>query len=315
MQSSKKLKQADTYQENINSAAPKNGITTIRSYTLTRVTLVLLSLVLLLGGCTTLTTSKTDFPEIKEPGEEVRIDARALLEQAVKTTNESEDTQSFWFMGHIKNSIQDRTTTSMYQGVAMRPEEAYIVNGRIAAQPYQYYSWGDSKFIKRGQIWYRPKGDEEVLAFDPFGGFTDWLPFLEDAKSLPDEAILSHLSHVVEVRINAKEWIEQSPSPLFEDLKLNALSDETLNHVLENTIVKMTLWIGKADHIIYQYRTWLVMPLPGSGYFDQETFYRFYRYNDPSIPDHIQSPERVERWVLEYEEQLRTGELEGEMEQ
>lgn len=241
------------------------------------------------------------------------MDARQLLEQAVKTTSESEETKSFWFDGYIKNSIQQRTTTSMYQGVAMRDKQAYIVNGRIAAQPFQYYSWEDHKFIRRDNIWYRPHGDEQVLSFDPFSGFSDWLPWMEDVKQLPDAAVLSHLSHVLEVRISASEWMERSQSSVFAEMELHTMTDDQLQHILDNTIVKMTLWIGKEDHIIYQYSTWIVMPLPGLGYFDQEIFYRIYRYNDPSIPDHIQSPDQVERWVNEFEEQLKAGKLVGEM--
>jgi hypothetical protein len=274
------------------------------------------------GGCTTLPSSKTSFPEPKEAAvEEVRMDARELLEKAVKTTNESKETQNFWFTGYIKNSIQNRTTTSMFDGVAMRPQEAFIVNGRIAAAPYQYYHYGDSQFIKKDGIWY-PAQSTDAPPFDPFGGFTDWLPLLEDAKALKDQSVLSHLSHVIEVRISAKEWMEQSASPLFAEYRtaLEAAEEgeaadalETLNHLLDNAVVKMTLWIGKEDHVIYQYSTWIVMPLPGAGYFDQETFFRFYRYDDPRISDHIQSPENVERWVNESEVRIKSGELEGEL--
>lgn len=361
-------------------------------------------LLLSLAGCTTLSSTMTIFPESvltvpsdsqtdeadgsgkngSENGSEKnkaelddRVDLRELVELAVKTTNESEETQSFWFAGYIKNGFENRTTTSMYEGVAMRPEQAYLVNGRIAAQPFIYYRWDDAKYIKRSNVWYRDEDDEQAtLPFDPFGGYTDWLPFLESAKALPDEEILSNLSHVIEVRINAKDWIEQSTAPLFEDLKallgemaevdeqtaeqsieqsaeqmteqrtdessierldeqiaeassierpdgqtadsIGYFTDErtaAFNHVLENTIVKMTLWIGKENHVIYQYSTWIVMPLPGAGYIDQETYFRFYHYNDPSIPNHFQSPDRIERWVLDYEEQQREGKLKGEIEQ
>lgn len=313
---------------------------------------VVLSVVMLLSiaGCTTLSTSMTSFPESSVKPEDSAadsevdesevdenvVDMRELVELAVKTTNESEKTQSFWFAGYIKNGFQNRTTTSMYEGVAMRPEQAYIVNGRIAAQPFRYYRWGDTRYINRSNVWYRTESSEQdTLPFDPFGGYTDWLPFLESAKALPDEAILNNLSHVIEVRINAKEWVEQSSAPLFQDIKQllgegeiderlddeQAIDDQfvdeqaaAFSHALENTIVKMTLWIGKEDHVIYQYSTWIVMPLPGAGYIDQETYFRFYHYNDPSIPNHIQTPDRLEHWVLEFEEQQREGKLKGELE-
>lgn len=278
--------------------------------------IILISLMMFLTGCTTLPTSKTSFSDPSVPADLPIVDARDLLELAIKTTHEAEEAQSFWYNGHIKNGIQNRTTTSMFEGVVMRPEQAYIVNGRIAAQPFQYYSWGDTKFIRRDDIWYRTE-EEGVLPFDPFAGFMDWLPLLEDAKQLPDQTVLSGLSHVIEVRIPASEWIQRSTSAEFENIRqqLQAEPDSAIEHILENTTVKMTIWIGKSDHLIYQYQTWIILPLPGAGYVDQETFFRFFRFSDPSIPTHIQSPDRVERWVLEYEEMLKSGELVGEMEQ
>lgn len=277
---------------------------------------MLLAALVVVSGCTTLPTNRTSFPEPSPQAdvEDNRTDARALLEQALHTMENDEKAQSYWFNGHILNSIQNRTITSMYQGVALRNEDAYFVNGRIAAQPYTYYSYGDQRFMRRGSIWYR-LGDEELTPYEPFSGFSDWLPLLKDAKQLPNSEILSNPTHVVEVRISALEWAEHSPHPLFDDLKQELLDadEDMLEHLLDNTVVKMTLWIGIEDHYIYQYNTWIVMPLPGAGYFDQETNFRFYRYHDPSIPTHISDPEQVERWVLEAEEEFRAGELEDDV--
>lgn len=263
----------------------------------------------LLGGCT-YPSSKTTFAVAEQQEQEkVQIDATAILKQAVETTTHAEEKdQKFWFQGYIKNGIGERTTTSMYDGVAIRPKEAYIVNGRMAGIPFNYYRWEDRYYIKKGNMWFKAS-KEETLPYDPFAGFLDWLPLMKKAYQLPDQEVLSQLCEVIQVETNGLDWVAQSSSPLFADLK-NKLDEKSLQHVLKNTVVKSTLWIGKEDHYIYQCSTWLVMPLPGAGYVDQETYFRFYKYGDPGIEKEIQSPEKLEQWVREAEELIKSGDYE-----
>jgi len=280
-------------------------------------------LALLLAGCGTLPSQRTAFPDPSpaagagsagNAAPANTVDVRPLLREAIETMNNSELAERFWFTGYIRNSLQKHLVTSMFDGVMSRPKEAFIVNGRIAAQPFQYYGYGDERYIKKNEGWRRLFDDETPpLPFDPFAGFSDWLPLLEEAAQRPDETILGRPSHVIEVRISAKDWVERSPSPLFADLEQLAESGTAvdlqaeMDRILEETVVKTTFWITKEEKLITQYQTWIVMPLPGGGYFDQETFFRFYRFGDPSIETtHLPEPEDVLKWVRQYEELLRT---------
>lgn len=276
-----------------------------------------LCLILVLGGCSVIPSSKTVFStaETTPSTDTETIDARGLLEEAVKMSieghpdDETDSNTMFWYTGYISNSIGDRKTTSMYEGILIRPMEAYLVNGRMAGIPFSYYRWEDHFYMKKGDVWFRASEDE-VLPYDPFRGFLDWLPLMEEAQKLPDQEVLSIPTDVIQVRISGKEWVEKSPSPLFEELKGKLKGDPSLENVLENSVVKTTLWIGKEDRYIYQYSTWIVMPLPGGGYFDQEIFFRFYKFGDPGIEDRMSPPEEVEKWVTQFEEKIKAGELE-----
>ncbi|WP_134699947.1 hypothetical protein [Ammoniphilus sp. YIM 78166] len=280
---------------------------------------LLLSVLLLLTGCT-IPSSKTVFSLTEQQNPNVTtMDARGLLQEAVKMTTEGHPgdkkrSNEFWYNGYIRNSIGDRKTTSMYEGILIRPSQAYLVNGRMAGIPFSYYRWEDHYYLKKGDVWFRASKDQ-VLPYDPFNGFLDWLPLMDNAQKLPDDAVLNTPTDVIEVRISGKEWVEKSTSPLFEELKEKIATDPSLAHVLDNSVVKTTIWIGKEDRYIYQYRTWIVMPLPGGGYVDQEVYFRFYKFGDPGIPDRVKQPEEVEKWVVEFEEKMKAGELEELQEQ
>jgi len=261
-------------------------------------------MIVVAAGCT-YPSEVTEFPEEAAAAEMTTIDASDLLTKAIEVTDTDEEAQSFWYTGYVKNNIGRRSTTSMYDGIVYRPGDAYLVNGRVATRTYRYFHFGDKSFISRGSNWFH--GDPElVLPFEPLRGFRDWLPFMDEAVKLPDSAVLSTPTDVVQVSLDARAWVEQSPSELFAELREAAGDDEALQHVLDNTVVKMTLWIGKEDapkqaSYILQYSTWIVMPLPGGGYFDQETFFRFYQHGDPAIVSQLSSPERVEQYVLDAE--------------
>lgn len=266
--------------------------------------LIAAAALLFAAGCT-YPSEVTEFPAEAAPVEPETFDATALLAKAIEVSDTDEEAQSFWYTGYVKNNIGRRSTTSMYDGIVYRPGDAYLVNGRVATRMYQYFHFGDKSFISRGGNWFRGN-PEEVLPFEPLRGFSDWLPLMDEAVKLPDSAVLSTPTHVVQVQLDAREWVERSPSELFDELRAAVGEDENLQHVLDNTIVKMTLWIAKEDapkqaNYILQYSTWLVMPLPGGGYFDQETFFRFYQHGDPAIVNQLSSPERVERYVIDAE--------------
>lgn len=263
----------------------------------------------LLSGCT-MPSSTKNLPLSDDQTAKAEINGQPILQEAIQTTNTSPGANQFWYKGYIKNSIEKRTTTSMYDGVVVRPNQAYLVNARMAGKPFQYYRWGDKQFIKSDDVWYKAR-KEDVLPFDPLHGFSDWLPLFSHAYQLPDDAVLNKPCSVIQVKISGKDWVTKSPSPIFYQLK-SQLSSQELNQVLDNTIVKTTFWIGKEDHYIYQYDTWIVMPLPEAGYFDQETFFQFYKFGDVGISKVIQPPEEVQKWVDEFEKQIKSGTLKNQ---
>jgi len=275
----------------------------------------------MMAGCSTLPSQKTSFPVTSSsaPGanagtsgagtgtDDKTFDAGKLLEQAIKTTDTAEQAQRFWFSGFIRNTMQNDVVTSMFQGVVSRPKEAFIVNGRIAAQPFQYYGYDGLRYIKASGGWQSLADDEEApLPLDPMFGFRDWLPLMSDAVRRPDEAVLGVPSTVIEVRLDGKSWVERSPSSLFDPLREQLGASLELDQLLSNTVVKATFWIDKEHSLISQYQTWIVLPLPGGGYVDQETFVRLFRFGDPSIDtQHLPSLEVIEDWVRKYEELLK----------
>ena len=227
--------------------------------------------------------------------------ARAALEEALAAM-QTEEADRYWFTGYIRNTLEKHQVTSMFDGVVLRPKDAYLINARIAGQPYQYYRYEGQNYIKNRDAWYPVTGDVP-LPFDPLKGFEDWLPLMDEAKALPDSTVLGIPVEVYEVRISGKEWVKTSPSELFSELAARVDSDEELERLLDQTIVKMTLKTGKEDRLIHEYETWIVMPLPGGGFVDQETFVRLYRFGDPSIEtEQLPLPGEIQNWVNSYEE-------------
>lgn len=282
-----------------------------------RAMLVLVSLLVLLAGCT-LPSDKTSLPipDAAPPAadsEQATIDARELLEEAIHESNSSEAAQRFWFRGYARNALQNEHITSMFDGVISRPLQGFIVNGRIAAQPFQYYGYEGECYMNSRGRWYELEDDDTAsLPFDPFFGFADWLPLVEEAVQLPDEEVLGNKSEVIEVKLSAKEWVQRSPSALFTELQDQLSASDDIDRILENTVVKTTFWIGKEDRIIYQNRTWFVMPLPAGGYYDQETTFTFFRHGDSSIEKtHLPTPEKVRQWIQNPDEEVEQMDVIG----
>src|SRR5690606_38541209 len=94
------------------------------------VTAGILAGVLLLSGCT-LPSEVTEFPTAAVSTERETSDLRHRLETAIHTTDQDEKAQSYWYTGYVKNNIGRRSTTSMYDGIVYRPNEAFLVNGRV----------------------------------------------------------------------------------------------------------------------------------------------------------------------------------------
>ncbi|MBO8170317.1 MAG: hypothetical protein H0Z33_00320 [Bacillaceae bacterium] len=290
---------------------------------------------LVLTGCTYPSGEKV-FQPTESPDTRPAEDASQMLSIAVETMEHADVAQKFWYSGWVASHIQKRQVNSMFDGVVVRPH-GYLVNARVNANPYRYYKWDDHYYLyteKSGWV----KLEKEEVPMDPLAGFEWWQPFADRAVRLPDEPILSKNCRVYQIEANGQEWVELSANPLFEEIRSRVQETDGMEHILQNTTVKMTLWIGdesytreqvedwaaKNDvdtdnqeeldqwiernrliwneaeqvykhHLIYQYETWINMPVPSAGYMDQQTFFRFYKFDDPGIK--MKSPAEMEAYL------------------
>ncbi|RNB90361.1 hypothetical protein EDM56_07555 [Brevibacillus fluminis] len=271
-----------------------------------RVAPVCLSVAFLLGGC----TYPSDVKELKANTSTAPTDigtpagplAVERLKKAIEKAETDPNAQKFWYTGYVKNTILSRTTTSMFDGIVSKPE-GYLVNARIAAQPYQYYRYHDKTYLRNGDYWITAQ--EQPLSFDVWKGFDDWLPFLTNAVQLPSEKIMGVDTTPFQIKISGAQWLAGSNSDLFGDLKKEIADRPDMQELLKQSTIKTTIWVsndGKTDSekedsdLIFKYQTWIIIPLPGAGYMDQEVNYTFFKYNDPGIK--LPDISEVEKYLL-----------------
>lgn len=247
----------------------------------------------LLSGCTYESGDKHfALTQEEDKGVPQTENAAEWLKRAIEKGKTDPEGQKFWYKGHVKNQILSRSTTSMFSGTVIQPD-GYNADTRIARQDYQYYRMNDKSFIRVKDHWVTAR--EEQLPFDVLKGFEDWLPFMDRAVQLKDEELYAVDCIPFQVKISAAEWLQNSTSPLFEPLRQQLAGRTDMEQILNDSTVKMTVWIGREDHLIHQYQTWIILPLPGAGYMDQEVFFSFYKYN-PNLK--LNPPENVEKYLL-----------------
>ncbi|MGE5703643.1 MAG: hypothetical protein ACM32O_14050 [Clostridia bacterium] len=274
-----------------------------------RVAPALLTVALLLGGCTYPSAEKEFATNVTKPEQELPAAgpvAAERLKQAIEKAETHPDAQKFWYTGYVRNTILSRTTTSMFDGVVVKPD-GYLVNARIAAKPYQYYRSKDKTYLRNGDYWITAQ--DQQLPFDVWKGYDDWLPFLDKAVQLPDEEIMGKLCTPYQIKISGEEWLKNSNSDLFASLKKEIEGRADIQDLLKQSTIKMTVWISNEEkpqpgvekkkddsNLIFQYHTWIIIPLPGAGYMDQDVKYTFFKYNDPGIK--LPALEEVEKYLL-----------------
>lgn len=262
--------------------------------------ILVLAAAALLSGCTYQSGLK-QFANAQKP-EQTQTPAaqtesgKAWFADALKRAETDPNAQKFWYNGYVKNTILSRTTTSMFDGVVVKPE-GYLVNGSIATQKYQYLVLGDKRFIRIGDNWLVAK--ENPLPVNVMQGYEEWLPFLDKAVQLEEEKVLGTMCVPFQIKISGEEWLAKNNSDLFAPFKKELANRPDLRQVLKESTIKMTFWIGKdpADRLIHQYQTWIILPIPGAGFMDQEVMYRFFKYNDPGIK--LTELDEVQKYLLE----------------
>lgn len=262
-----------------------------------RTGVLFLMALLLLGGCTYESGPKQFALETAQPAkEEIKqtVNARDALAEALQIAKTDPKAQKFWYKGHVKNTLMSRTTTSMFEGAVVKPS-GYNVDARIARQTYQYYQIDGKRYVRVGDAWITAK--EDPLPFDVMRGFEDLLPLMDRAVQVKEgEEIYGVDTYPFQIKMNATEWLAMSKSELFEPLRQQMAGRPDMQKILDNSTVKMTVWIGKEDKRFYQYETWIILPFPDGGYMDQQILFSFYKYNDPGIK--IKDPKEVEKYLL-----------------
>lgn len=258
--------------------------------------LLALASLMVMSGCTYESGEKRFALEqpVTKP-QDVQQDASAveMLQTALEKGKTDPEAQTFWYKGHVINHLAARTTTSMFEGAVIHPD-GYNVDARIARQPYQYYRIGDKRYIRVEDSWLTAR--EEPLPFDVLHGFEDLLPLFANAEQLADQPIYGDVCIPFQIKLTAAEWLQHSNSPLFAPLKQALANRPDMQQLLANSTVKMTVWVGREDQLLHQYETWIILPVPGGGYMDQQILFSFYKYNDPGLK--IKPPEEVEKYLV-----------------
>jgi len=241
----------------------------------------ILLLVFLLNACTLPSGEKT-FPKKESVKEEKALDtdsAKTLLMQCIESIRANPELR-FSFEGYIANNIQKRRITNMYKGVVIGPDQFYA-EASLLAQPYKYLQYKNQTYYFNKDKWWR--GKENVLVLHPLDGLMEWMPYLDHVVQLKEENILSAPCIPVQITIRGDEWIKKGTNPYFQEIKKSMENHPELDSLLKNTDVTTTLWINKENHLPYQYKTIIKLPVPSAGYIEQEIFFRFIKYNDPGI--------------------------------
>jgi hypothetical protein len=238
-------------------------------------------LFILLNGCT-IPSGEKIFPKPEPEKETLPIEtemAKNLLLEAIETTN-SKKTLRFSFEGYIANNIQKRRITNMYKGVFIGPDVLYV-DASLMAQPYKYLQYKNKAYYYNQDKWWRANLDTESL--NPMQGFTHWIPYLDHAVQLKEEKILNASCIPIQIKLRGDEWINNGTNPYFQEIQNNIKNQKDAESILKNSEVTTTIWISKKDHLLYQYKTIILLPVPSAGYMEQEIYFRFIKYNDPGI--------------------------------
>lgn len=290
---------------------------------------LILMISLLLSGCFVLESGDKTFDSEHE-----EIETGLPHEEYIPLIKAVENTQSdlleqFWFRAFVANDIEKRRITHMtHNGIIDREEERYYAVNSFATRSYDYFRDPDNVFLRRSSNWF--EGREPVVPFGIFDGFEEWGPYLEDAEVVGTDEVLGIPVFVHEITLSGSELMDLNPETL---QMLTGQRGTRLEPILNNTSVTVQFRVGDDTQasddldilpVIYQYNTWIDMPIPGAGYMEQEIQYFLFRVNDPGIdmvnadeiaPFVIETDQIREEMEEQYEEeQERLEELEAEQE-
>lgn len=250
-------------------------------------------LFIVLTACTISSDEKT-FPKPEPTKETMPIDqqrAKKLILQSVETTTTNK-TLRFSFEGYIANNIQKRRITNMYKGVFIGPDVLFV-DASLMAQPYKYLQYKNKTYYFNEDKWWR--GMETIEPVNPMKGFTDWIPYLDHAVQLQEEEILNEPCIPIQIKLRGDEWIQKGTNAYLQEIQQTLKNRQDVDTILKNTEVTTTIWISKENHLLYQYKTRIKLPIPSAGYMEQDIYFRFIKYNDPGIE--APNIEEIEKFI------------------
>ncbi len=210
-----------------------------------------------------------------EPSHPDVPDLETVLSEALEGSAAAE---RFWYTGWIATYHGKRQVNSMFDGVMHLPE-GYVSNVRVNANPLRFFRWEDALYSEERGIWREEGGARTEL--DPFGGF-EWLEILAPELNRTHRGnVLGLPAWVYAGEVSLARWLEVAGGE-------GIASSEILGSPGEATVA-IEVRIDPADRRLVEYTLEFEGPLPGVGWFHQEVFFRFYRFEDPSI-----EPLRVE---------------------
>lgn len=197
------------------------------------------------------------------------VDAADAIPEAIAASR-AED--RFWYTGWVATYHGKRQINAMFDGMMHLPE-GYVANVRINANPLRLFRWDDRLYSEERGIW-RREGDAEH-PLEPLGDFA-WLEALAPGLEGPYEgAVLGVPARVYSGTIPMSEWLQAVGDAA-------GAADEGAKFMTQGR-VEVEVLVDEGSGRLVEYRLGFEAPMPSVGWFRQETFFRLYRFGDPSI--------------------------------
>jgi hypothetical protein len=218
-------------------------------------------------------------------------DAKAVqnLTRAFDTT--AKEGNKFWFSGWLGTKVQKRTIGFYVATGTFDKQKGYILDARIFNEPFRYYRWGNDVYVSEEEKW--RKVEPTQVPLQPFADFDKLIPYAKKAVKLPDEKVLSKECDVYKISLNYDE-----AAKMLNTLGIGIPKGKTVASSVYFKKMKMDLVVnaGKADHFIYQFRTYTSIPLPDAGTMYQEVSMKFFDYNSSTV--NLPGPEKIAPYMV-----------------
>lgn len=249
---------------------------------------LLAAALLLISGCS-IKSGPKEFVKTKQPAVSKPSDAPEKLAAAFETT--ARDGNKFYFSGWQVTKIQKRSISLITNG-SFDKAKGYILDARIFGQPYRYYRWGDDVYISQSDKW--RKAEPSTTPVEPFADFSKLQFLTGQAVQLPDEAILSKKCNVYQIPLDYNDSVKAAQAM---GLNLSDYNTADTGQFMSQMKMTFTIWTGKSDNFIYQFKTAMNMPVPGAGSLYQEVKYKFWDYNSSTV--NVPNPQKIQRYIVE----------------